>query len=41
MYDMQQGARKGMWADLMKPVVANLSEEDLVSIAAYTSSRMP
>lgn len=41
MYDMQQGTREGLWTDLMKPVVANLSEEDLLNIAAYTASRMP
>jgi cytochrome c553 len=41
MYDMQQGARKGMWSDLMKPVVARLSEEDLLEIAAYTASLKP
>jgi cytochrome c553 len=39
MYDMQQGARKGEWADLMKPVVQKLTNEDLVNIAAYTASR--
>jgi len=38
---MQQGARNGTWTQLMKPVVANLSEEDLIDIAAYTASRMP
>ena len=41
MYDMQVGARKGLWADLMKPTVANMSEADMLAIAAYTSSRMP
>ena len=41
MYDMQAGARHGVWADLMKPVVAKLTDEDFVSIAAYVSSRMP
>jgi cytochrome c553 len=41
MYDMQQGTRNGTWTQLMKPVVANLSEEDLIDIAAYTASRMP
>jgi cytochrome c553 len=41
MYDMQQGARKGLWTDLMKPVVANLSEEDLLTLAAYAASQMP
>ena len=39
MYDMQQGARNGLWADLMKPVVAKLTDEDMVNIAAYTASR--
>jgi cytochrome c553 len=41
MYDMQQGTRNGTWTQLMKPVVANLTEEDLIDIAAYTASRMP
>ena len=41
MYDMQQGARKGLWSDLMKPVVAKLSEEDMLAIAAYAASRTP
>jgi cytochrome c553 len=41
MYDMQQGARNGTWTQLMKPIVANLSEEDLLDIAAYTASRTP
>jgi cytochrome c553 len=41
MYDMKQGNRKGPWTELMKPVVANLSSEDLLDIAAYAASRMP
>jgi len=41
MFDMQVGARHGEWADLMKPIVAKLTEEDLVNIVAYVSSRMP
>jgi cytochrome c553 len=41
LYDMQYGVRHGQWAELMKPVVAGLSEEDLVSIAAYTASLAP
>jgi cytochrome c553 len=41
MYDMQAGARHGVWTDLMKPVVAKLTDEDFVFIAAYVSSRMP
>ena len=38
LYDMQQGARKGTWTDLMKPVVAKLDDEDLLAIAAYTAA---
>jgi cytochrome c553 len=41
LYDLQQGARKGIWADLMKPVVTKLTDEDMLNIAAYTSSRTP
>jgi cytochrome c553 len=41
MFDMQVGARHGEWADLMKPIVAKLTEEDLVNIVAYVSSRPP
>ncbi|MCU1338666.1 MAG: hypothetical protein JWO19_4247 [Bryobacterales bacterium] len=41
LYDMQQGARKGSWTELMKPVVSKLTDEDMLNIAAYTSSRTP
>jgi len=41
MYDIQQGARHGTWTELMKPVVAKLSEEEMLDIAAYVSSRVP
>jgi cytochrome c553 len=41
MYDMQAGARHGEWTELMKPVVAKLTDEDFVNIAAYVSSLMP
>jgi|SRR5579884_4038104 len=41
LFDMQQGTRKGLWSDLMKPVVAKLSVEDMLNIAAYTASRAP
>lgn len=39
LHDMQTGARKGEWSDLMKPVVAKLTAEDMLNIAAYTASR--
>jgi cytochrome c553 len=41
LYDFQHGARTGEWSPLMAQVVANLSEQDLVSIAAYLASRDP
>lgn len=41
MYDMQQGTRKGTWTGLMKPVVANLSQDDLLNLAAYVASKTP
>jgi cytochrome c553 len=41
LYDTQHGARSGVWADLMKPVVASLTNEDMLAIAAYTASRTP
>ena len=39
LHDMQTGVRKGTWSDLMKPVVAKLTAEDMLNIAAYTASR--
>jgi cytochrome c553 len=41
LYDFQHGARNGRWGELMKPVVARLTDEDIVAIAAYTASRAP
>lgn len=38
LYDIQQGTRKGQWAELMRPVVSKLTNEDLVDICAYTAS---
>ena len=39
LYDMKVASRKGVWTDLMKNVVANLSNDDMLSIAAYLASR--
>lgn len=41
MHDMQQGMRKGTWTELMKPVVARLTDEDMLDIVAYTASLAP
>lgn len=38
MYDMQSGARSGEWAELMKRVVANLTDDDFVTLSAYAAS---
>ena len=39
LFDTQRGTRTGVWADLMKPVVAKLTNDDMLAIAAYTASR--
>ena len=40
-FDIQQGTRNGASAQLMKLIVANLTKEDIVAIAAYVASRVP
>ncbi len=39
LYDIQNGFRHGAWTDLMKPVVAKLTPDDMIAIVAYVSSR--
>jgi cytochrome c553 len=41
LYDIKAGARKGVWSDLMKPAVANLTDEDILHIVAYVASLAP
>ena len=41
LYDFKDGARHGAWSQMMKPVVQNLTLDDMIAIVAYTSSRMP
>ena len=41
MWDLQQGTRNGPSAQLMKLVVAHLTADDMVAIAAYVASRVP
>jgi cytochrome c553 len=41
MYDMEHGFRDGLWTGLMKPVVANLSDQDLLEICAYVAAQAP
>jgi cytochrome c553 len=40
-YDFQRGTRKGKMSALMQPVVAHLTSEDMVAIAAYVASLAP
>jgi len=41
LWDMKTGSRHGAWIDLMKPVADKLTEEEMLNIAAYASSRPP
>jgi cytochrome c553 len=41
LFDMQYGSSAGKAAALMKPVVANLSEDDIIAISAYLGSLPP
>ena len=41
LFDLQQSARKGPWSALMKSAVEKLTIDDMIAIAAYTSSREP
>lgn len=39
--DFRTGARHGSKADLMKPVVASMRNEDMIALAAFLGSRQP
>jgi cytochrome c553 len=41
LYDMRQGKRTGEWTSLMIPVVAKLTTDDMIAIAAYLASLVP
>jgi cytochrome c553 len=41
LFDMQYGSSAGKAAALMKPVVANLSEDDIIAISSYLGSLPP
>ena len=41
MWDMKMGTRKGPMTQLMKPVVANLSQDDMLNVVAYLASINP
>ena len=41
LFDFQTGARHGLWSDLMKPIAAKMTAEDLVNITAFIASKNP
>jgi cytochrome c553 len=41
LWDMKRGTRNGLWTELMKPVVANLTADDMTAIVAYLASIRP
>lgn len=41
LFDIKSGKRTGKRVELMKPVVANLTSDDMLAIAAYLASRAP
>jgi cytochrome c553 len=41
LFDFQTGVTPGTWPELMKGVVAKLSDDDIISIAAYVASLPP
>lgn len=41
LYDLQTGNRRGLWSPLMADVVARLTPEDIVALAAYLASLEP
>src|SRR5262249_45618719 len=41
LYAIQHDVGHGFWSELMKPVVRNMTEDDMIAVAAYAASRMP
>jgi cytochrome c553 len=39
--DIKIGARNGLWTPLMKRVVAQLTDDDMIAISAYLASQEP
>jgi cytochrome c553 len=38
LFDMKTGARRGPWAELMKPIVTTMSVQDMTAVSAYAAS---
>jgi cytochrome c553 len=41
LFDFKTGARNGPWGALMKPVVANMSVQDMMAVSAFAASIQP
>ena len=41
LFDMKTGARRGPWAELMKPVVSRMSMQDMTAVVAFAASVPP
>ena len=41
LFDMKTGARRGPWAELMKPVVDSMSIQDMTAVVAFAASVPP
>ena len=41
LWDFKQDARKGEWSPLMQQVVKDLSQEDMLNLAAYLAAAGP
>jgi cytochrome c553 len=39
LWDIEQGTRKGLWSPLMRPVLENLTQGDMLDIAAYVAAQ--
>ena len=38
LFDMKTGARRGPWAELMRPIVTAMSVQDMAAVAAFAAS---
>jgi cytochrome c553 len=38
LFDMKTGARRGPWAELMKPIVTSMSVQDMTAVSAFAAS---
>jgi cytochrome c553 len=39
LWDIKQGTRKGAWSPLMKLVVENLTQDDMLAVVAYVAAQ--